>query len=264
MTTLFDFISLVASYLRMNFFARLEYRGAFFFQVMGMFINDGVWLAFWVYFFTRFPILNGWRATDIITLWTIGAAGFGLAHTVAGNGWLLPKIIVNGELDAWMLYPRALLSHILIGKMSPTAFGDALFGYVVYVAFVKPDLVHFAMFVLLTLSIAVLWMGFSVLTGSLTFYVGNGDALSAHWRGAMINFSTYPMPLFHGFTKLLLLTIIPAGFVNYFPVMALRNLSLVDLGITFAGSCAVLVIGTCVFYHGLNKYESGNLMEMRG
>jgi hypothetical protein len=31
-----------------------------------------------------------------------------------------------------------------------------------------------------------------------------------------------------------------------------------------AGSFGVLAVGIGVFYYGLHRYESGNLMEMRG
>ena len=50
----------------------------------------------------------------------------------------------------------------------------------------------------------------------------------------------------------------------YLPVQALRDLSLVDAALALAGALAVLAAGAGVFYLGLRRYESGNLMEMRG
>jgi ABC-2 type transport system permease protein len=64
--------------------------------------------------------------------------------------------------------------------------------------------------------------------------------------------------------KLLLYTLIPAGFVTYLPIRALRDLSLLHATLTVAGSFGVLAVGVGVFYYGLRRYESGNLMEMRG
>jgi ABC-2 type transport system permease protein len=173
-------------------------------------------------------------------------------------------LIARGQLDAWMLYPRALLPHIVIGRMSPASFGDALFGYAVYIAFVHPDLTHFALFTVLTISVAFLFTGFSVLTGSLSFFLGNSESLSEQWRFAMITFSTYPASLFDGAVKLLLYTVIPAGFVSYLPIEALRKLSLTDAFLAFGGAAAVVACAVAVFYLGLRRYESGNLAEMRG
>jgi ABC-2 type transport system permease protein len=259
-----SYLGLAAAYTRLNLRAQLEYRGAFISQVAAMFLNDGVWVVFWLLFFTRFPVLRGWTLDDVITLWAVTAAGFGLAHALYGNALLLAGLIAQGQLDAWMLYPRALLPHLLLGRMSATAWGDALFGYAVYLALVRPDVAHFVLFVALTLSVALVFVGFSVFTGSLSFYLGNASGLADQWRAAMITFSTYPAVLFEGAVKLLLFTLLPAGFVSYLPVQALRDLSLPAAGLALAGALAVLAAGVGLFYHGLRRYESGNLMEMRG
>jgi ABC-2 type transport system permease protein len=197
-------------------------------------------------------------------LWAVCAGGFGLANSLCGNGWHIPALVTRGQLDVWMLYPRALLPHLLVGRMNPTAVGDAAFGFVTYTLFVHHDLLHLALFTALTISVALLFVGFNVMTGSLAFYLGNVEGLVEQWRFAMITFSTYPATLFEGAVKIILYTVIPAGFVSYLPVEALRNLSLTDALLTLAGSLAVLLVGVVVFYHGLSRYESGNLMEMRG
>ena len=52
---------------------------------------------------------------------------------------------------------------------------------------------------------------------------------------AMLTFSTYPATLFDGFVKVLLFTAVPAGFVSYLPVQAVRALSLWDAALAVAG-----------------------------
>jgi ABC-2 type transport system permease protein len=148
--------------------------------------------------------------------------------------------------------------------MNTTAWGDLFFGYLVYMLFVRPDLAHFLMFTGLTLSVAMLFVGFAVLSGSLGFFLGNATALSMQWFNAMLTFSTYPAILFEGAVKMLLFTLIPAGFVSYLPIEALRQLSPAHALLAVLGAFAVLVVSALVFYVGLRRYESGNLMEMRG
>jgi ABC-2 type transport system permease protein len=147
--------------------------------------------------------------------------------------------------------------------MSATAWGDALFGYAVYVALVRPDLERLLLFVALSLSAAALFVGFSVLSASLGFFLGNSATLTDQWRMAMITLSTYPATLFGGTVKLLLYTVVPAAFVTYLPIVALRDLSLVDAALTAAGSLGFLILSAAVFYAGLRRYESGNLLAMR-
>ncbi len=258
-----DYLRLVWTYLRLNLSAQLEYRGAFISQVVAMFVNDVVWVIFWGIFFTRFPVLRGWDVRDVITLWAVVAAGFGLAHAVYGNTMALATLIAEGQLDLWMLYPRALLPHVLLGRMSATAWGDVLFGFAVYLVFVRPDAAHFTLFLFLSLSTAALFVGFGALSASIGFYLGNSAALTEQWRFAMLTFGTYPAPLFQGAVKLVLFTAIPSAFIHLFPVRALRSLSLGDAGLALLGALAFVAAGAAVFHHGLRRYQSGNLLAMR-
>lgn len=264
MKKLFNYLDLAVTYIKFNAKSQWEYRGAFISQMVAMAANNFVWVAFWVLFFTRFPVIKGWGVNDVITLWAIAATGFGLAHTICGNSLALPWIIAKGQLDVWMLYPRALLSHIILGRMSATSCGDTIFGFVVYIAFVRPDLPHFLLFLALVISVAFLFVGFSILTGSLTFFLGNAEGLAEQWRFSMITFSTYPATLFEGLVKIILYTLIPAAFVSYLPIMALKEMSAYYALLTLAGSFAVLAFGVFTFYLGLKRYESGNLLELRG
>lgn len=264
MTKFMNYLSLALAYFRVNFKAQLEYRGAFLSQSCAMFLNDCVWLAYFILFFDRFPVMKGWGAVDVATLWAVTAGGFGIAHAFFGNALALASIIARGELDVWLLYPRALLPHLLLGRMNASSMGDAVFGFVVYLVFVKPDFLHFSLFVLLTLSVALLFVGFSVLSGSLAFYLGSSETLAEQWRGALIAFSTYPMGLFEGRVKLLLFTVVPAAFVSGFPIEALQKMSLVHAAYSLGGAATVAVLGFTAFYHGLKRYESGNMVAMRG
>ena len=262
--SLFDYLRLAATYVRFNLKAHLEYRGAFFSQVVSMFINDGAWVIFWILFFKRFPVLHGWTITDVITLWAVVTAGFGLAFGIMGNAFQLATLIAQGEIDVWLLQPRAVLPHMLLGRSAPSAWGDALFGFVVYLGFVRPDWPRMLAFIFLSLIVGVVFIGFAVLCGSLSFFMGHAGALADQWRNALISFSTYPPTLFQGAVKVLLYTAIPAGFVSYLPVQTLRSMSAVDGLLCVGGALLVLAAGVSAFYWGLRRYESGNLVSMNG
>jgi ABC-2 type transport system permease protein len=262
--SLMDYLKLAAAYVRFNFKAQLEYRGAFVSQVASMFVNDGFWVAFWMLFFRKFPVLHGWSLTDVIALWAILTAGFGLAYGIMGNTLHIAASVAQGEIDGWLLQPRAVLPHLLLGRSVPSAWGDALFGYAVYIGFVRPEWTQMAAFVLLSIAVAAVFIGFGVLSGSLSFFIGNAGALADQWRNTLISFSTYPPTLFQGAVKILLYTVIPAGFASYLPVETLRSMSPVYALLTVCGSAAFLAAGAAAFYLGLRRYESGNLASING
>ena len=119
-------------------------------------------------------------------------------------------------------------------------------------------------FILLSLAVGVAFIGFGVLAGSLSFFLGNAGALADQWRNTLISFSTYPPTLFQGAVKILLYTVIPAGFVSYLPVEALRSMSPIYALLSIGGALSLLGAGTGSFYLGLRRYESGNLVSMKG
>ena len=148
---------------------------------------------FWLFFFTRFPVLHGWNLKDVMSLWAVTTAGYGIAYGVMGNAHRrLAPAIAQGELDLWMLHPRAVLPHLLLGSTIPSAWGDAAFGYVIYFGFVRPNVQQSLMFAMLSLVVAVVFVGFGIMTGSLSFYLGNASTLSDQWRDISITFATYP------------------------------------------------------------------------
>ena len=112
-----SYLRLARAYIKLNWSMQMEYRGAFVSQALAMFLNNGTWLAFWMLFFSRFPVIKGWEQSDVVTLWAISAAGFGLGNAFCWNLHNLAAMVSRGELDVWMLYPRALIPHLALGKM---------------------------------------------------------------------------------------------------------------------------------------------------
>jgi ABC-2 type transport system permease protein len=258
-----NYASLASSYVRLNVSARLEYRAAFWSQVFAMFFNDIIWVLFWSIFFSRFQIVNGWTANDVLTVWAVGSAGIGLSGAFFGNAGQLPKLISQGQLDVWMLYPRSLLSHFILGRSSASASGDVMFGYIAFFAFVHPNLERSVLFVLFTISIMILFTAFRIMAGSFAFFLGSASNLATALEFALISLSTYPSVLFEGAAKLITFTLLPAAFIGALPVEAIRDISLEKTMLVLLGTLVFAALAVVVFYAGVKRYESGNLLEMR-
>jgi ABC-2 type transport system permease protein len=254
----------VWTYFQANLQGALEYRIGFISQMLAMLINDAMWLLFWTAYFSKFPLVAGWGRTDIIMLWAVVAAGFGLATTLCGNLFRVAGMIVRGELDAYLTLPKPVLPHVLISRMSLTAPGDVLFGFLGFGFLVHPHPMQWTLFTLFTVTTALIFVGFALLTQSLSFWLGNAEGFSGQLINAMISFSTYPTAIFRGTVKVLLFTVLPAGFVSYVPVQLLRDFSWPLFAGLMAFAGGILAAGWLVFTLGLRRYESGSLLQMRG
>ena len=253
----------VGTYMVANLQAAMEYRVAFGLQVLTMAANDSLWLFFWWTYFRQFPLVHGWQSTDIIVIWAISAAGFGVGMSVFGNAPKLAALIMNGGLDAYLAMPRNVLLHVCVSATDPTAWGDFLFGLGAYILFLHPGLGQVALFLLLCLMVALLFASFVVILGSLAFFLGNTEGLTNQLLGALINFSTYPMNIFSGIVRLLLFTVVPAGFISFIPLQLLKQFAWPLFFGMLGFTTLFTAIAAGVFQLGLRRYESGNLMGMQ-
>lgn len=253
-----------AGYIGLHLRSAMQYRISFAGQILSMLINDGMWLVFWVLYFTRFPVVQGWEQKDVMMLWAVLALGFGLVMALFGNAFTLASLVIQGQLDVYLTMPKNVLLHALMGRMSQSAWGDILFGILVFLAFGNPTPARTLLFLVSGLLSGIIICSFGVIVNSAAFFIGGAQSFSWQLINAMIHFSTYPISIFEGFTRLLLFTVLPAGFLSSIPVRVIRQF---DPGF-FALLCMVAVLfallAVVLFRVGLRRYESGNLIQLQG
>ena len=79
----------------------------------------------------------------------------------------------------------------------------------------------------------------------------------------MTTFSTYPEGIFKGLIKILLYTIIPIGFVNYLPIRLVTKFNIVGFIVVILFTIVMISLAFIIFYKGLKRYSSSNLMNAR-
>lgn len=257
------FFGFIGGYWKANWAAAMEYRASFLMQFFGMFLNDGIWVLFWSLYFTRFPVVKGWTLEDLILLWSIVTASFGLAYGLFYNSSRLPELVVQGQLDYYLALPKPVLLHVLVSQFRFLNLGDALFGPILLLFFAKLTLTKLLLYILVVLLGTGIFLGFAVTVGSLVFFLGQAEGLAGNLITVLVHFATYPTGIFSKGVRILLFTLIPAGFVATLPVEILRAFNWPSLGLLAAGSVGFMALGALLFKLGLRRYESGNLMMMR-
>lgn len=262
---MFGVVRFARALLSMNLRSALEYRVAFVSGALFMAISDAMWIVFWGLFFARFPVVRGWTLEDVVATWAIAAFGFGFANGFFGaSGVEGVRIIVDGRLDYHLSVPKNTMLHYLLSKLNVPSLGDLAFGPLVYLVVVRPDAGRLALFLLLGLLAAVIFVSFGTIVNATAFYAGNSENLAMQMTNALITFSTYPPGIFSAVVKVVLFAAIPAGFVTYLPVELLRDFDPARLAAVAAFAAGILLVAVAVFYRGLRRYESGNLVVMRG
>jgi len=255
---------LIAGYLRHNLMSAMAYRGAFIMQVVGMMLNNSMLLFFWWVLFTRLPNLRGWDLSSVMRLYGVVAFGYGVTNVVFGNAFQIARVIATGELDYYLALPADPLVHLLISRMSVSAWGDLGFGLIVFFLAAPGQWESLPLFLLLGVAAGLVLAAFSVLVGSVAFWTGSADSLAMQAINAMMTFSLYPTDIFPGVVRALLYTLIPAAFFGSIPAGLLSDFSWERLGLLLAFTAAITWVARLVFNRGLRRYESGNLVTVRG
>ena len=103
----------------------------------------------------------------------------------------------------------------------------------------------------------------AVIFASLSFWFGRVEMISNTLNHLMVNFATYPDGIFKTFIKVLFYTIIPIGFTVYLPVKVLTNFNITYLLIILLVTAFLIGLAFLMFYRGLRRYSSSNLMNAR-
>lgn len=240
--------------------AAMEYRFNFIAQTLGMFFNDAIWLFFWFILFQKFEHMNAWGFTEMALLYALVTISWGIVGTIFGNFRRLAPLIENGALDYYLTMPKNVLMHTL-AKLKYSALGDLLFGIVI--AFYILEWNDIPLFLFFIITGSLLFLSWSIMIGSITFFVGRFEHGARAANDSMILLSTYPFSVFSGVSKFILLFVVPAGFVAGVPIELLTSFDIRWFGILTVFTFSLTAFSIWLFYKGLHRYESGNVMAGR-
>lgn len=257
-------LRLLFHYFKFNISAGMEYRASFYVQVVGMVLNNSAFIVFWLILFDRIGgAIQGYEFTDVMFLWSLVAAGFGLAGITMANASQISRIIYQGDLDVYLLQPKPIIPNLVVSRMSITAWGDFSYGIILFFVTQPIRLDTVALFLVFTLLAALLMTALRIGYHSITFFAGNAEEFASAASEAVVSFTLYPGSIFEGPVVWILHSLIPAALLAYLPVRLIRSFSLPDFLFLVAGDVAIATVAIVVFRLGLKRYESGNRIGTR-
>lgn len=255
-------LKFVLQYFSANLQSAMEYRGAFLSQISFMFLNNLMLLFFWWILFSKVDSLNGWGLEQVLLLYAAASGAYACQSLLFGGSFTLSSAIVEGRLDFYLALPRPVLLHVLISRSSAASWGDLVFSLTIFLLAASPSLGMVLGFLVLILAGSVVSTSFAVLAHSLSFWLGHSARLADQLTEALLSFSLYPEGIFSAATRIVLYTVIPAGFVSFLPVKILSEFSWSHLALLAAFALGLATLARFVFYRGLKRYESGNLVVL--
>jgi ABC-2 type transport system permease protein len=247
-----------------NLKAAVAQRGKFWLQVSFMIVNNFAFLIFWWALFKRVGSLRGWVANDVWLLYGECALAFGLLQTFAGGVRHISRWVDQGELDPLLVQPKATWLYAIGSRAQPSGIGDFISGAALVGASGYVRWHNLPLLIVCVLCSACVFLGAALAFYSISFWWRRTEALSRQATEFLLLFSMYPESLFSGLLRVLLFSLLPAGFVSYVPVHILRDGRLREVPLLLAAAAGFLSLGVWVFGRGLRRYASGSRFGIWG
>lgn len=234
-------------------------RASFLLQLTFMVVNDVTWVVFWGLFFHRVGTANGWTFDDVLIMFSLLTVIAGVGLGVFANCRRIGQLAADGALDEVLVLPLRPLGQLLTRRVEPTNLGDLVFGLLLFLIATHPTPERLLLFVLGVAAGSLVFVGFMVLLGALTMFVGGRGEQADIGFNALILLASYPLDFFGGPVKFMLFTIVPAAFLTGVPVSLFRHFDPLVALVLLAVGAAMALLAMTIFNLGLRRYTSGSL-----
>ena len=231
-------------------------------NVVFMILNNATFIIQWIVLYSLKDNVGGYTFKQILLLWGLAASTFGVAHFLFKRAFGLSNIINTGKLDSYLVQPKNVLLSAITSDVEPSALGDFIYGLIMLFIY-GFTFKNFVLFTVFSITGGLIMASVAVILASLSFWISKSDAIAEKGNSMLTSFGTYPDGIFKGFVKLILFTLIPIGFINYIPVRLLTNFNLGYFFLVIAVTIIIVMLAFLIFYRGLKRYSSSNLMIAR-
>lgn len=248
--------------IKYNIMRQMENKVTFITNILFMILNNASFILQWVILFTLKEEIGGYTIKEVVLLWGIASGIFGVAHIVFSEAFEMSDLIINGKLDTFLVQPKNVFLSVITSETRISAIGDLIYGYICLFIY-GISINNFLLYTLFLITGGIIVSAFASILGSLSFWIVRGDIISDSLTNIMLNFATYPGTIFKDGVRILFYTIIPLGISNYMPVDTIIKFNISNIIIVISFTIFITIMAFTIFYKGLKRYSSSNLMSSR-
>jgi ABC-2 type transport system permease protein len=206
----------------------MQYRANFIVGILGLIVWNIVNLGLIGVMVTQFTNLNKWTLWELVflyCLWILGHSLYGLFFSHAKQ---LEDYLIEGTFDQFLLRPASPLIQLLGRELQYIEIADMLIGVTgIGLAYTQLglhwDVWKWSFFFIAIISGAMIVLAINLLISCSAFWTGRS-------RGTFIIVSPffnlvhqYPVDIFGNAFRVIVTSLIPVAFINYYPALFLLN-----------------------------------------
>ena len=231
-------------------------------NIIFMVLNNACFIVQWMILYSLKEDIGGYSFKQVLLLWGVAAFTYGISRFFFKDAFDLSEIINSGKLDNYLVQPKNVLISCITSSVEVSALGDMLYGLIMLTLF-GLSLKSVILFLVCGILGALTIVSIAVIFASLSFWFNKTEMIANTVNSMMTNFATYPEGIFKGIIKILFYTILPLGITTYIPVNIMSNFDIRSMLYLIIGATLFVVIAFLIFYKGVKRYSSTNLMNAR-
>lgn len=231
-------------------------------NIVFMIINNACFIVQWVILYSLKDEVGGYSFKQVLLLWGMAAFTYGISRFFFKNAFDISETINSGKLDNYLVQPKNVLISSITSSVEVSAIGDMIYG-IIMLALFGISIKNVLLFLLFGILGALTIVSIAIIFGSLTFWFGRTEMIANTINSLMTNFATYPEGIFKGIVKILFYTFLPLAITTYIPVRIISSFEISYFIYLLLGTALFIFLAFIVFYKGLKRYSSTNLMNTR-
>ena len=231
-------------------------------NIIFMILNNACFIVQWIIIYSIKDSIGGYSFKQVLLLWGFAAMTYGISRFFFKESFDLTDIINSGKLDNYLVQPKNVLLSCITSSVEVSAIGDMIYGIIMLCLF-GFSFKNLLLFVFCGICGAFVLTSITIIFSSLSFWFGKVETVANTMNSLMTNFATYPEGIFKGFIKIMFYTILPLGLTTYIPVQMVSNFKIEYLLFIIVGTFLFVFLAFTIFYKGLRRYSSTNLMNAR-
>ncbi|HHB1651125.1 ABC transporter permease [Bacillus sp. TE8-1] len=264
--TLKHYISVNYYYARLAILRQLEYP---FFLVSWLLVLPlqyltGIWMIKFV--LNSFNSLNGWTFNELAFIYGLSLISHALVVIFFIQSWHMSGMVINGEFDRLLLRPMNVFFQFSSSNINFVGFIDLIpaiiiFSYGCIAIGFEWTLINILKLLFSIIGATLIQCAIFIIIGTISFWTKKSSSLTWLTLEIIERTTMYPIAIFPIAIRFLL-TVVPIGFITYYP-----SLDLIGKKTSFKPiipySILTLLIGIiafviCIvlFNRGLKQYES--------
>ena len=215
----------------------------------------------------QFGEINGWDYGQLAFLYGISVISHALSMIFFVQGWFMGFFVIEGEFDRFLTRPLSVLYQFFFTNINVFGLTDLVPGILVFIYGCNKTGFSFSAanilgIIVMLIGAVLIRGGIYILLGSTSLWTKSANDFGQYTQEIFDKTTMYPLSMYPEGLQLILTSIIPIGWVSFYPASELLGIetafSAGGLGvwITLFAGIAVMLVAGAVFKIGMKRYES--------